>query len=460
MKQTVPQLQKVFMADACHLNFGKYTLFSVYGTNASRHMSALALGLLCGNEDKANWSKFWSFVKKNHPSVDAAHKTILTDQDKGSIAAVKDVFTLAAQFMCAFHRRQNILTTCGGGKGNTPHTALWMFNQLSACNSMNELNLKKQTHYKELHPTDLHYLVNLPDECQYAAARCAMGSNICMFGKSASSGVESMNNANHIARQKTAVDVLNGILLLLKLEAERFERYKEVAWKREETLMDKGLKLMKECFDDVRVRDYKMSVTIVESGHRAIVQRTTINANTYTVVIPPTGKYESRFGTCDCGKPAKDGVPCKHMVAVVKSSLIEGLSRVQIMPYWWTNAHWRAQYAVDIECRGDISISAIKEKYTPDKTLCYCPAWTAAKKKGRPKSNVREKSLMDHIAESAKKKRKRKARMWCEICHRFTHNTDECKKNTEDEDNNGIDALMDGLEEIKKPVISGELGMA
>ena len=25
---TVPHLQKVFMADACHLNFGKYTLFS------------------------------------------------------------------------------------------------------------------------------------------------------------------------------------------------------------------------------------------------------------------------------------------------------------------------------------------------------------------------------------------------------------------------------------------------
>ena len=149
------------------------------------------------------------------------------------------------------------------------------------------------------------------------------------------------------------------------------------------------------------------------------------------------------------------------MVAVVKSSLIEGLSRVQIMPYWWTNAHWQAQYAVDIECRGDISILGIKDKYTPDKTLCYCPSWTAAKKKGRPKSNVREKSLMDHIAESAKKMRKRKARMWCEICHRFNHNTDQCKKNTEDEDNTGIDALMDGLQEVEKPpAISGELRMA
>jgi len=95
------------------------------------------------------------------------------------------------------------------------------------------------------------------------------------------------------------------------------------------------------------------------------------------------------------------------MVAIVKSSLIDGLARVQIMPYWRTNVHWQAQYAVDVKCRADISILAIKDKYTPDKSLCYCPSWMAAKKKGHPKSNVRKKSLMDHIAESAKKKRKR-----------------------------------------------------
>jgi hypothetical protein len=65
-------------------------------------------------------------------------------------------------------------------------------------------------------------------------------------------------------------------------------------------------------------------------------------------VIPATGTFESRFGTCNCGKPAKNSVPCEHMVAVVKSSMIGGLSRIQIMPYWWTTAHWRTQYAVDV----------------------------------------------------------------------------------------------------------------
>ncbi len=88
-KHLAPLLQDVFRADGVHLNFGKYTLFSVYGTNANGHMSALAFGLLFGNKDKTNWSKFWAFVKRIHPSIDALPKTILTDKDKGLISAVK-----------------------------------------------------------------------------------------------------------------------------------------------------------------------------------------------------------------------------------------------------------------------------------------------------------------------------------------------------------------------------------
>ena len=461
-KHLAPLLQDVFQADGAHSNFGKYTLFSVYGTNANGHMSALAFGLLFGNEDKANWSSFWAFVKKIHPSIDALPKTILTDQDKGSIAAVKEIFELAAQFMCAFHRRQNILSKCGGGKGNVPNTALWMFNLLCSCNSMAHLQQQKDKHYAKLHPTDYHYLTKLPDECQYPAARCAMGDNICMFGKSASSGVESMNSANQLARQKTAVDALNGAILLLKLEADRFQRYKQLAWERDDILTDKGFRLMEECFTDVRVRDYRITVLPIQDGHRATVTKCKINATKFTVVIPATGKYDSRFGTCNCGKPTKDGVPCEHMVAIVKSSCIDGLSRIQMMPYWWTNAHWRAQYAMNVECRADISISTLKDKYTPDDTLCYCPAWTAGRKKGRPKKNVREKSVMDYVAESEKKKRKRKARMFCKICHRFNHNTEDCRMNTNDEGrkNDNVDGLdvMDMLEE-GKPNVDGMEGM-
>jgi hypothetical protein len=52
-KKQVPFLQEVLQADAAHMNFGKYTLYSVYGTNANGTMSALGFALLFGNLTKA-----------------------------------------------------------------------------------------------------------------------------------------------------------------------------------------------------------------------------------------------------------------------------------------------------------------------------------------------------------------------------------------------------------------------
>ncbi len=39
---------------------------------------------------------------------------------------------------------------------------------------------------------------------------------------------------------------------------------------------------------------------------------------------------------------------------------------------------------------------------------------------------------MDHIEESAKKKRKRTNRMFCSLCEKFNHNTKNCYKNKVD----------------------------
>ncbi len=57
-KEQFPFLQEVLQADAAHMSFGKYTLYSVYGTNANGTMSALGFALLFGNEDKKSWKKF------------------------------------------------------------------------------------------------------------------------------------------------------------------------------------------------------------------------------------------------------------------------------------------------------------------------------------------------------------------------------------------------------------------
>ncbi len=83
VQKTVPHLQKMYMADACHLNFGKYMLFSCYSVTANSNMSPVGFAIIFGNKNTSNWTKFWEYVLKLHPSINSRYITIITDQDKG-----------------------------------------------------------------------------------------------------------------------------------------------------------------------------------------------------------------------------------------------------------------------------------------------------------------------------------------------------------------------------------------
>jgi hypothetical protein len=82
-----------------------------------------------------------------------------------------------------------------------------------------------------MHPTDCHYLFAIPEEMLLPAARCAQREFVYMYRKSASSGVESMNKANKQIRQRTAVNILNAAIILLKKESSRFQKSTLNAWK-------------------------------------------------------------------------------------------------------------------------------------------------------------------------------------------------------------------------------------
>jgi hypothetical protein len=77
---TVPQLQRLMMADACHLNFGKYTLYSCYGITANANMFPVGFAIIFGNENLLSWKAFWKFVVELHPSVNQRCITVLRQQ--------------------------------------------------------------------------------------------------------------------------------------------------------------------------------------------------------------------------------------------------------------------------------------------------------------------------------------------------------------------------------------------
>ncbi len=63
--------------------FWKVYVVSFYGVTANSNMSPVGFAIIFGNENTNNWTKFWEYVLKLHPSMNSGYITIITDQDKG-----------------------------------------------------------------------------------------------------------------------------------------------------------------------------------------------------------------------------------------------------------------------------------------------------------------------------------------------------------------------------------------
>jgi hypothetical protein len=272
-KATVPHLQKVFMADACHLNFGKYTLFSCYGVTANSKASPVAFAIIFGNENTSTWRQFWKYVLELHPSLDAGDITIITDQDKGQKNAIGHYLKSVGHFHCSYHRRQNITKMCGGGGGKQPNSALWMYNKLIKCRNVHQLQYNKEKHFVNMTNMDINYLNGLDDHAQYPAARCAMRNDVYMYNRSASGVVESMNGTNKDMRARTAVDLLNATILLTKLEVNRYYKMKKEVWGGSSILTPRGIEEYDATFTHLNPRHFSFRLTDYDDKIEVSVKR-------------------------------------------------------------------------------------------------------------------------------------------------------------------------------------------
>ena len=81
-------------------------MYAAYGSTAQSNMFPIAFAIIFASKDKEGWTKFWNYALSLHPSINAPTMTIITDQDKGSEAAVKACIPLAFHFHCAWHNPQ------------------------------------------------------------------------------------------------------------------------------------------------------------------------------------------------------------------------------------------------------------------------------------------------------------------------------------------------------------------
>jgi hypothetical protein len=194
----------------------------------------------------------------------------------------------------------------------------------------------------------LKYLNAVDDAAQYPGARVAVDySHRIMYQRSASSAVESMNRANKAARDRTAVDVVCATKLLLSMSAKRYHEKKEMAWKWQGHLTPYGEALRDAAFENINFQHYSINITEQEIMWECRVTRNGQGNNKRNCFFLKEPNGGSTFGGCSCGGPYTDGIPCHHMVAIVKSSIVEGLPATNSMPVWWTTECWHHQYSAD-----------------------------------------------------------------------------------------------------------------
>ncbi len=153
-----------------------------------------------------------------------------------------------------------------------------------------------------------------------------------------------------------------------------------------------------------RCRNSKVHMTEHENEHIANVSKNSTSHREYSVNIPKSDTFGSRFGKCTCGLPKIKGIPCQHMVVVQKSGRIDGLTRAAVMPHWYTTAQWCSQFPENTHIDTQQTLKSIKANSTLHDDLRYCPNWLGPQKKGRLKKNKHKMSIADYVQQSAKKK--------------------------------------------------------
>ncbi len=129
---------------------------------------------------------------------------------------------------------------------------LVVYNKLMKANIPCEIEQIKHKRAPFVNDKALKYLNVFDNTAQYPGARVDVDfGRIIMYQHSASPAVESMNQANKAARDRSGVDVVRATKLFLSLSSKRYHEKKEMAWKWQGHLTPYGETLQDAAFENI-----------------------------------------------------------------------------------------------------------------------------------------------------------------------------------------------------------------
>ncbi|CAM9761748.1 unnamed protein product [Chrysoparadoxa australica] len=164
-----------------------------------------------------------------------------------------------------------------------------------------------------------------------------------MYGRSSQQFVESMNRANKPARL-LSMNPLTATLELLKLEKARFQNHCSAAEMHTAPITPQGEVLLQERQGEASRYGVK-NVKVPEQG-KAFAEGIVYQKGH---MMPRERQVKLGRGltpdACECGQPAFQAFPCRHMVAL---ALHVRVDLIELLPDWCSAARWKLQYPAGI----------------------------------------------------------------------------------------------------------------
>jgi len=133
------------------------------------------------------------------------------------------------------------------------------------------------------------------------------------------------------------------------------------------------------------------------------------------------------------------------MVAIVKCGAVLNLTRMGIMPFWYTHAQWQRQFPKDTVYKAEITWATIKKLAIGDNQMKYCPSWVAPRKKGRPKNDARKLGIADHVQKGVQKRVAKRRRQNPAVHQTIVEGLDENQADIKELDNIELEDTKDGV---------------
>lgn len=370
------------------------TLLLAVGIDANNNVLILAWAVV-ESENKSSWVWFLNNLKQAIPQVMVA--TVISDRDKGLLAAEEVLGANVTRLICCFHLKSNFCKRYGRVVGH--------FWPIANSKTMAQFN----AHMDELravYPAAADYL----SEIELSSWVTAFYTGP-YYGQKTSNIVESMNRVLKGDRELSILDLLNEIWSYTM--EQRFKRATQA-----NGLLERGEQLHTDyCMQKLQEsKQWSLKNEVrMASPTRGIVMQA--NQKTYAVDL--------LLRTCTCGHFQANGIPCGHAYSCIKSV---GQRPRDHVPNFFTLAIWRDTY---LENLTPITLEELVEN--PNNVQCAPPVRERAHM-GRPqrvrqnpggqrKRIARAQAILNNEAAPADHGRGSQS---CRRCGEYGHNKRSC----------------------------------